>query len=127
MDYIVVNELGLAPLRRANPSQPVTLLNLLRFRPRALDGFGVDGLTGIEAFERYGELNASEGVEHAAVVLWMGRGAATIIGDESWDLGVLVSYPTRQHFLDKMDDPSYHAIVGLRNAAVADSRLVEFT
>lgn len=126
MDHIAVEEPALSPLRSADPSQPVTLLNLVRFRAHALDGFGVDGLTGIEAFERYGALNTSEGVEYDGVVVWMGRSAMTIIGGESWDLGVLVSYPSRQHFLDKMDDPKYRAIVGIRNAALADSRLLEF-
>lgn len=127
MDHIAIEESALASLRAADPSQPVTLLNLLRFRAQALDGFGVDGLTGIEAFEEYGRLNTAEGVEYAGRVLWMGRGASTVIGSESWDLGVLVHYPTRQHFLDKMDDPKYRAIVGVRHAAVADSRLLEFT
>jgi uncharacterized protein (DUF1330 family) len=127
VDYIAIEESALSRLRSADPSQPVTLLNLLRFRAQALAGFGVDGLTGMEAFEEYGRLNAAEGVEHAGAVLWMGRGAATVIGSESWDLGVLVRYPTRQHFLDKMDDPKYRAIVGIRNAALADSRLLEFT
>jgi uncharacterized protein (DUF1330 family) len=57
----------------------------------------------------------------------MGRDAVTVVGSEQWDMAILVSYPTRQHFLDKMDDPNYQAIAPIRSAALADSRLLEFS
>ena len=39
----------------ARPSdQPVVMLNLLRFRERAEPGFGVDAMSGSEAFQEYG-------------------------------------------------------------------------
>ncbi len=127
MDHVDIDEAALSTLRSADPEQPVTLLNLVRFREHALDGFGVDGFSGIEAFEQYATLTGTEGVDYAATVTWMGRAAVTIVGGERWDMGILVSYPTRQHFLDKMSDPRYQAIAGIRIAALADSRLIEFT
>jgi len=127
MDHIDIDQAALSRVRAGDPTQPVTLLNLVRFREHALDGFGVDGFSGIDAFERYGLLNAREGVDYGGSVMWMGRGAVTVVGSERWDMAILVSYPTRQHFLDKMDDPKYQTIARIRSAALADSRLLEFT
>jgi len=127
MDHIDIDEAALSRIRSADPDQPVTMLNLVRFREHALEGFGVDGFSGIEAFEHYAMLNTTEGVDYAGAVTWMGRGGVTVVGSEQWDMAILVSYPTRQHFLDKLDDPKYQAIAGIRSAALADSRLIEFT
>ena len=51
MDHIDIDVTALSRIRSADPDQPVTMLNLVRFREHALDGFGVDGFSGIEAFE----------------------------------------------------------------------------
>ena len=126
MNHIDIDE-AVSRIRSADPEQPVTLLNLVRFREHALDGLGVDGFSGLEAFEHYAMLNATEGVDYAGTVTWMGRDAVTVVGSEQWDMAILVSYPTRQHFLDKMDDPKYQAIARIRSPALADSRLLEFT
>jgi len=126
MDHIDIDEAALSRIRSADRDQPVTMLNLVRFREHALEGFGVDGFSGIEAFEHYAILNATEGVDYAGAVTWMGRDGVTVVGSERWDMAILISYPTRRHFLDKLDDPKYQAIAGLRNAALADSRLIAF-
>ena len=65
MDHIDIDEAALSRIRSADRDQPVTMLNLVRFREHALDGFGVDGLSGMQAFERYAMLNATEGVDYA--------------------------------------------------------------
>ena len=57
MGNIEVDDQALEQMRQADPDEPVVLLNLLKFRERALTGFGVDGMSGKEAFRRYGELN----------------------------------------------------------------------
>ena len=111
-----------------NPSgDPIVMLNLLRFREQALDGFGVDGLTGLQAFQRYGQMNEADDVRYGSEPVWLGPAHRTIIGDEQWDLAILVRYPTRQHFIDKLDDPTYREISLVRAAALIDSRLIELT
>jgi uncharacterized protein (DUF1330 family) len=125
--YIEANDLALAEMRTGDPEAPIVMLNMLKFRAKALDGFGVDGMTGGEAFRRYGELNAKNGVTYGAEPIWAGRADHTIIGDEDWDLVILVRYPSRQHFVDKVADPTYREIARIRAAALADSRLVELT
>ncbi len=53
-------------MHAADPDEPVTMLNLLRFRERALPGFGVDEMSGRDAFWRYGALNHKAGVQYAS-------------------------------------------------------------
>ena len=127
MFHIDPNEEALEAMRHEDPSQPIVMLNLLRFRDQALEGFGVDGLTGLQAFQRYGQLNEGEGVRFDSEPIWLGPAHRTIIGDEQWDLAILVRYPTRQHFIDKLDDPTYREISLVRAAALIDSRLIELT
>ena len=127
MFHIDANEEVLEAMRHADPSQPIVMLNLLRFRDQALEGFGVDGLTGLQAFQRYGQLNEADDVRFGSEPIWLGPAHRTIIGDEQWDLAILVRYPTRQHFIDKLDDPTYREISLVRAAALIDSRLIELT
>ena len=127
MFHIDPNEEVLEAMRQADPSQSIVMLNLLRFRDQALEGFGVDGLTGQQAFQRYGQLNEGEGVRFDSEPIWLGLANRTIIGDEQWDVAILVRYPTRKHFIDKLDDPTYREISLVRAAALIDSRLIELT
>ena len=117
----------LAAMGTGNPDEPVVMLNLLRYRERAEDGHGVDGLTGEEAFRRYGQAFAELNPRFGGEPIWMGRAGHTIIGpaEEAWDVVILVRYPRRQQFLDMLADPDYQAIAPMRAAALADSRLVE--
>jgi uncharacterized protein (DUF1330 family) len=110
-----------------SPDEPVVMLNLLRYRDVAADGYGVDGFTGEEAYRRYGQAFAALGPRFGGEPIWMGRAGHTLIGptDESWDVAILVRYPTRRSFLDMLADPEYQAIAPVRAAALADSRLVE--
>jgi uncharacterized protein (DUF1330 family) len=121
------NPEALAAMQAADPNQSIVVLNLLRFREVALEGFGVDGLSGMDAFRRYGEANASDNVTYGAEPIWMGPAHNTIVGTEKWDLAILVRYPTRQHFIDKLHDPVYLESSNIRAAALEDSRAIELT
>ena len=127
MQHLDVNDQALAEMRQADPAEPIVMLNLLKFRGRALEGFGVDGMSGQEAFRRYGELNNAADVRYDNEPIWLGPAHRTIIGDEDWDLAILVRYPSRQHFIDKVSDPKYQEVSKVRTAALADSRLIELT
>jgi uncharacterized protein (DUF1330 family) len=127
MPHVEANDAALDAMRTLDPTESVVMLNLLKFRDVALDGYGVDGLTGSQAFRRYGELNDQEDVKFGSEPIWMGLAKNTIIGDEEWDLAILVRYPTRQHFIDKLDNAKYREISKVREAALLDSRLVELS
>lgn len=127
MPHVEANDIAIDAMRLLDPSESVVMLNLLKFRDVALEGYGVDGMSGSQAFRRYGELNDSEDVKFGSEPIWMGLAKNTIIGDEDWDLAILVRYPTRQHFIDKLDNAKYREISKVREAALLDSRLVELS
>ncbi|MEI8286576.1 MAG: DUF1330 domain-containing protein [Actinomycetes bacterium] len=127
MPSIDSNPDAIIAMEKADPNQPIIILNMLRFRETALEGFGVDGMSGRDAFFRYGQMNAEDNVTYGAEPIWAGPAHNTIIGDEKWDLVLLVKYPSRQHFIDKLNDPVYLASAQVRAAALEDSRAVELT
>ena len=127
MNHVNAKDSALDAMKLLDPAQSIVMLNLLKFREEALEGFGVDGMTGRQAFQRYGELNDQEGVKFGSEPIWFGPAHNTIIGDEEWDLAILVRYPSRQHFIDKLDNAAYREISKVREAAILDSRLIELT
>lgn len=105
--------------------QPIVMLNLLKYREQAESGFGVDGLSGEQAYRQYGEAFAKLNPRFGGEPIWMGKAEETHIGDEDWDIVILVRYPSKAHFQRMWSDPDYAAIAPIRNAALADSRLIE--
>lgn len=109
-----LNQEGLAAFaERAGDGTPVTMLNLLAFKP--------DG-----GQERYGEYGAAVTplVERlGGRIVFAGAPAAPLLGEESWDLMVLVEYPSRQAFLDMVASEEYQAIGHLRTEALRRSEL----
>lgn len=125
MAQVHKNEAGARAMAEADPADPVVMLNLLKYRDVAEPGFGVDGLSGREAYEVYGRAFAELHPRFGGEPVWMGRGLNTIIGEEDWDLVILVRYPTRGQFVAMINDPDYQKIAPIRAAALADSRLIE--
>lgn len=115
----------LAAMATGDPDQPVVMLNMLRYRERAEAGFGVDGMSGQEAYGVYGRRFAKLNPRFGGEPIWMGKVLHSIIGAEEWDIVILVRYPTRQKFLDMLNDPDYQEIAPIRAAALSDSRLIE--
>lgn len=99
-----------------DPSGPVVMLNLLRFVP----GGAAKYMEYIERFsssgvnERYGVRIVYGGTGHTSL-------AAADGGD--WDMVALVSYPSRRHFVDMVNDPDYQEFEYLRAEAVATAVL----
>ena len=111
-----------------DPNEPVVMLNLLRYRERAEDGHGVDGLSGRDAYAVYGRHFAEDmHPKYGGEPIWMGRAHHSIIGEEEWDIVILVRYPTRKQFVEMISDPDYQQIAPMRAAALEDSRLVEMS
>lgn len=98
---------------RAGEGTPVVMLNLLAFKP--------DG--GRERYEEYGTATAPLLEKAGGRIIFLGEPAAALLGDDSWDLVVLVEYPTRQAFLDMIGSEAYQAIGHLRTEALAKGEL----
>jgi len=92
---------------------PVFMLNLLAFKP--------DG--GRESYERYGEAVAPILAKAGGRPVYAGRPAAALIGERSWDLVIVVEYPTRQAFLGMITSPEYQEIAHLRTEGLLRAEL----
>lgn len=125
MASIHADQEALAAMAGKDPDGPVVMLNLLRYREQAEHGHGVDGMTGEEAYRTYGREFAKLNPRFGGEPIWMGAADETIIGDERWDVVILVRYPSRSIFVSMINDPDYQAIAPIRAAALADSRLIE--
>jgi uncharacterized protein (DUF1330 family) len=107
------NEEGFTDLSSRLDEGPVTMLNLLAFKP--------DG--GRERYMEYGEavLPLLEGA--GGRVVFQGQASPVLLGEESWDLVLLVEYPTRRAFVEMIQSPDYQAIAHLRTEALAKGEL----
>lgn len=109
-----LNKEGFAAFaERAGEDAPVVMLNLLAFKP--------DG--GRERYEEYGESVAPSLEKVGGRIVFMGPPGQPLLGEDSWDLVVLVEYPTRQAFLDMIGSAEYQAIGHLRTEALARGEL----
>jgi uncharacterized protein (DUF1330 family) len=110
---------------RATPdSQPIVMLNLLKFRDLA--DYAAGG-TGREAYERYSQAVLPLLLKAGGKPLWLGEARAGVIvpDGESWDEVLLVHYPSRAAFLQMVKSDAYQRIMHHRTAALSDSRLIE--
>lgn len=107
------NEEAFAAFSKRAGDGPVFMLNLLEFRPEG----------GAERYAEYGGAVAPLLARAGGKPIFAGRPSESLIGEGSWDLMVLVSYPTRQAFLDMVSSPEYQAIEHLRTDAVVRSEL----
>lgn len=98
---------------RAAEESPVVMLNLLAFRP--------DG--GRERYEEYGESVAPLLDKAGGRIVFMGPPAPPLLGEDAWDLVVLVEYPSRQAFLDMTGSAEYAQIAHLRTEALVAGEL----
>jgi uncharacterized protein (DUF1330 family) len=112
-------------------SGPVTMLNLLRFRPVA-DYSESPALappkpiSGESAYQLYTEHTLPFLAKSGGEVLFHGHGGEFFIGpsDERWDAALLIRQASLKAFLAFATDPEYLSGIGHRTAALEDSRLL---
>ena len=114
----------LQQLTETPDSGPVVMLNLLRFKPQA-DGID-EGMTGAEAYARYGAATEPFLREVGGRLLIAVQPQQSVTGPQEgeWDLVLLVEYPSRAKFLEMAGNEEYIKIHAHREAALADSRLI---
>ena len=106
---------GVQRMVDADPSGPVVMLNLLRFRP--------DG--GERRYRAYLESNGAVWTRYGVEPLYAGAGSAPLVAEsgQDWDAVAVVRYPSRQAFQDMIRDPEYQANEHLRTDALTESVL----
>lgn len=108
------NQEGFAAFsERAGEDAPVVMLNLLAFKP--------DG--GRERYEEYGAAVAPLLERAGGRVVFLGEPSVALLGQDSWDLAILVEYPGRQAFLEMVGSGEYQAIAHLRSEALLRGEL----
>lgn len=101
-----VNRLNVEGLSALKQCDPVVMINLMRFRKKALDGHG----SGWDAYLRYSALTVPMIKARGGTLLWTGGATAVALGRADahrWDYIALVYYPTVSSFLDMMTSPEY--------------------
>lgn len=132
--YLSPTPESIAMLMAHDPSEPVSMLNLLRFREIAdysesPDLAPQEPISGEQAYDIY--------VQHVVPLLravggkatFSARGGPLLIGPAKarWDRVLIVEYPSIQAFFDLTQNPEYLSRAGHRTAALADSRLLPMT
>ena len=105
---------------------PIVMVNLLRFKDRADGVLASEGVSGEEAYRRYGEAVASSLARVGGSLEFVAQAKQTVIGPdaERWDLVALARYPSRKAFFEMVSDPEFQQKHELRTAALSDSRLI---
>ena len=102
---------------------PVTMLNLMRFRERSLNGNG----SGWDAYLRYSALTIKLIKARGGTIIWTGTAEAVALGaadQHRWDYVALVRYPSRAAFLDMMTSTEYAAANVERENGCADHAII---
>lgn len=108
------NEAGFAAIsERAGEDSVVTMLNLLEFKDEG----------GRERYAEYGEAVAPLLEAAGGRVVFAGEANSVLLGEDSWDMVLLVEYPNRKSFLEMIGSDDYRAIAHLRTEALARGEL----
>jgi uncharacterized protein (DUF1330 family) len=101
-----VEHLNIEALSALADDSPVTMLNLMRFRERSLDGNG----SGWDAYLRYSALAIRTIKAVGGTIVWTGTAETVALGvaeTNRWDYVALVRYPSRAAFIAMMTSPDY--------------------
>ncbi|MFT6810917.1 MAG: hypothetical protein ACJA01_004163 [Saprospiraceae bacterium] len=103
----------------------ITMVNILKFKEKSGNG----DETGKEAYLRYSK-NMVPFIEKAeGKVIWMGNIERTIIGDYDAqpDMVLIVSYPSKEAFIDMSTSPAYVEVSKDRKIALEYGALLSST
>ena len=103
---MAVDLLNVKGLQELDPSAPVVMVNLMRFRERSLDGAG----SGWDAYLRYSALTVPVIKARGGTLLWTGDAKTVALGPQGgnqWDYVALVYYPSVAAFVDMMTSQDY--------------------
>ena len=108
------NEAGLTAFsERGEEPGAVTMLNLLEFVPEG----------GRERYAEYGAAVAPLLEKAGARIAFAGEPGPVLLGERSWDMVLLVEYPSRRAFLEMIGSEAYQEIAHLRTEALSRGEL----
>jgi len=114
-------------VNRAPANGPLTMLNLLKFRPRAAYADGREtALTGADAYGIYGTGVTRMIYRLGGKMVFAGAANAQLIGDDDlpWDMVIIMEYPSLQAFLNMIASDEYQALQVHREAGLEHQVLI---
>jgi uncharacterized protein (DUF1330 family) len=114
-------------LLQGAPDTPVVMVNLLSFKAEA-DGDN-KGLSGLQAYARYGTKMREFIETRGARVLWSGRVDSMVIGesDAEFQMIALVEYPSRAAFIEIASNPEVAEFAKDRTSGLEGQWLIATT
>ena len=128
-DHIFPDAATVAQLTASDDDRPVVMLNLNRYRAVAAYGDDRDdaGLTGREAYLRYGVVALASVEAVGGKILWSTEATGDpIVGcdHDAYDEVVAVWYPSRAAFVRLPEQPGYTDALEHRDAALEQAVLL---
>ena len=114
--------------RDRQTGEPIQMLNLLKFRDKAVYEDGRDpDLSGRDAYLRYASAFNEIMTPLGVSILYSGAVKGFLIGEGegAWDAMALIQYPSTQVMLDMFRNPDYQAAQLHRAAALEGQLLIE--
>ena len=122
----VLEELATIP-----DGQPVVMINLLRYRDRAVypPGTETEPRTGRQAWEEYSRHVLPIFTKIGARPIFQAETGVSLLGpkEATWDEILLVEYPSRGAIEGMIASPEYQSAMIHRIAALEDARLIACT
>jgi len=118
---------GIRALADDASSTPVAMLNLLKFRKKALYKDGrADDISGLEAYQRYSAAMTKIVQREGGRILFAGKVAGLVIGEvgELWDVAAIMEYPSRAAFQRIATLPEVRALAVHREAGLEGQLLI---
>jgi uncharacterized protein (DUF1330 family) len=120
------DEAQLRALIEADRAGPLQFLNLLAYHRQARYPAGHeragDGLSGAEAYARYGEVALAHVTRRGGRLTLFNDVEQVVIGSSAdWDQIAVMEYPDTDAFLDMIVDPDYTAALPDRDAGLAST------
>lgn len=115
---------GVTRFLQQDQDQPVFIMNLNKYNPRAKYPDGDRGRTGKQAYNRYSRYSLPRLLALGGYPAFDGSVIGTVVGDagdrifDTWNTFLLVSYPTREHFMRLISTPGLAKGIPHRNAAL---------
>ncbi len=118
-------ESQLVALIEAGHRGPLQFVNLLAFRERAIYPAGHElagaGLSGADAYGRYGEIALEQVGHHGGKLILYNDVRQVLIGQtRAWDQILVIEFPGTGAFVDMIRDRDYHASLVHRDAGLAE-------
>jgi uncharacterized protein (DUF1330 family) len=118
---------GIQALSRDPSSTKIAMLNLLKFREKAIYKDGTsDNISGREAYMRYANAMTKIVEREGGRILFTGRIVGLVIGavEKMWDVAAIMEYPSRAAFQRIVTLPEVQEIGVHREAGLEGQLLI---